>query len=330
MYLARKIIRNQTHFSIRETYRDVDCLKSRDLFYLGTDPSAYIIYPGGKSYYFHEEVEEVLIKQGVNPTQDELDRIFWEFLDPEIQRVIQGFERKAKNPISRPDMSNQDFYLFDKRRIHFLRFGSMDQKNLPQLPNRLFGELVGKSRDEIEQYFIKEEHIIRPRELIRYLAVIFGFQQHLLYSRPNQTDGRSQQGKVDTLFIESVCTLNKDDTFWAGMPRTDELQEYLRRYVILYFDHAVQQAAPIPRYLHEFMNRHRTYEPPKKVRLNMAEASRLFETTWENLRQMDSDVFTRLYRKQALKFHPDQGGSQETFVKLKKLYENLMKKKDRK
>jgi hypothetical protein len=78
------------------------------------------------------------------------------------------------------------------------------------------------------------------------------------------------------------------------------------------------------------MNRHRIYRPPKKVRLNMAEASRLFGTTWENLRQMDSDTFTRLYRKQALKFHPDQGGSQKTFIKLTKLYENLMKKKGRK
>jgi len=62
----------------------------------------------------------------------------------------------------------------------------------------------------------------------------------------------------------------------------------------------------------------------------VVEASRLFETTWENLRQMDSNTFTRLYRKQALKFHPDQGGSHKTFVKLTKLYENLMKKKGHK
>ena len=105
---------------------------------------------------------------------------------------------------------------------------------------------------------------------------------------------------------------------------------YLHRYVIAYFDYATQWVAPIPRYLHEFMNRHRTHQPPKKVRLNMAEASRLFETTWKNLHQMDSNTFTKLYRKQALKFHPDQGGDQKAFVKLTKLYENLLKKKSRK
>lgn len=323
MYLARNINSNQTDYIIRESYRDGDSLKSRDLFYLGPDPSKYIIYPGGKSYYFDEVVEDVLIERGARPTQDELDQIFWEFLDPEIQRVIEGFERKIKAPLSGPDIANHVFHLFDKRRTHFLRFGSMDQKRLSHLPNKFFGALRNKSRDEIEQYFMREEGIIRPRELIRYLSVIFGFQQHLLDSRPNQE-------KVDTLFIESVCALNNDETFWAGMPGTELLQGYLRRYVIAYFDFATQWVAPIPRYLHEFMNRHRTHQPPKKVRLNMAEASRLFETTWKNLHQMDSDTFTKLYRRQALKFHPDQGGDQEAFVKLTKLYENLLKKKDHK
>ena len=206
----------------------------------------------------------------------------------------------------------------------------MDQGNIGRLPPQLLTVLENKSRDEIEQYFMHEERIIRPRELIRYLSVIFGLQQSLLYARPDQTGSGIRQEKADTLFIESVCALNKDDTFWAGMPRTDELQGYLRRYVIFYFDHAVQLAAPVPRYLHEFMNRHRIYRPPKKVRLNMAEASRLFETSWETLRKMDGNAFTKLYRKQALKFHPDQGGSQKTFIKLTKLYENLIKKKERK
>ena len=330
MYLARTTIGNQTHYHIRETYPDGGCLKSRDLFHLGTDPSRYIIYPGGKGYYFDEVLEETLRELGLNPTQDELDGIFWDFLDPEIQRVIQGFERKTKTPPSGPDTVGQEFHLFDKRRIHFLRFGSMDQQDIQRMPDKFFRALNAKSRDEIEQYFMQEERIIRPRELIRYLSVIFGLQQHLVYSMPDQMAGNAQQERVDTLFIESVCALNQDNTFWTGMPMTGDLQGYLRRYVILYFDMAVQQSPSIPRYLHEFMNRHRSYRPPQKVRLNMAEASRLFETPWENLRQMDGNAFTRLYRKQALKFHPDQGGSQKTFVKLTKLYKNLMKKKGHK
>ena len=329
MYLARTNIGNQTHYNIRETFLDGDCLKSRELFYLGTDPSKYIIYPGGKGYYFDEVVEETLQEHGVNPTQEELDQLFWDFLDPEIKRVIRGFEKKTKTPPSVSDKGVQNYHVFDKRRVHFLRFGSMHQQRIHLIPDKFFRALKAKSRDEIEQYFMREERIIRPHELIRYLSVIFELGQRLLSVKSDQTGKSIQQEKVDTLFIESVCDLNRDDTFWAGMPRTDKLPGYLRRYVVFYFDYAVRQAAPIPRYLHEFMNRHRTYRPPKKVRLNMAEASRLFGTTWENLRQMDRETFTRLYRKQALKFHPDQGGSQKTFIKLTKLYENLMKKKDR-
>jgi len=330
VYLARKNNGYQTHYTIRETYRDGDCLKSRDLFHLGTDPSKYIIYPGGKGYYFDEVVEETLREYGVNPTGGELDRIFWDFLDPEIQRVIHGFERKTKKTLSGSDTVVENFHLFDMRRIHFLRFGSMDQRQIHRMPEKFFRALSAKSRDEIEQYFMREERIIRPRELFRYLSVIFDFQRHLLSSYTNQNDVRAQLEKVDTLFIKSVCVLNKDEIFWAGIPGTGKLQEYLRRYVILYFDHAGRPAAPVRRYMHEFMNRHRAYRPPKKVRLSMAEASRLFETPWKDLRQMDAGTFTRLYRKQALKFHPDQGGNQKAFVKLTKLYQNLMKKKDRK
>ena len=96
MYLDRKFNSDRTDYIIRESYQDGDTLKCRDLFYLGPDPSKYIICPGGKSYYFDEAVEGTLIKRGVKPTQDELDQIFWEFLDPETRRVIEGFERKSK------------------------------------------------------------------------------------------------------------------------------------------------------------------------------------------------------------------------------------------
>ena len=185
MYLAQKRNKQQTYYYIRETYRE-GCSEKPGSLPSGHRSTRYIIYPGGKGYYFDEVVEETLREHGVNPTQDELDRIFWEFLDPEIQRVIQGFERKAKTAPSGSDTIVQDFHLFDKRRIHFLRFGSMDQRDLHRLPDKFFRALLGKSRDELEQYFMHEERILRPRELIRYLFVIFGLQQHLLYSRPDQ------------------------------------------------------------------------------------------------------------------------------------------------
>ena len=132
---------------------------------------------------------------------------------------------------------------------------------------------------------------------------------------------------MDDFFIDAVCTLKDDETFWSGMTVSDRLSEYLVRYVIMYFDYGFPQVSPFQSYLYDFMNRHRSYVPPEKVRLNMAEAARLFETSWEKLKEMDVPSFGRLYRKLALKHHPDQGGNQETFVKLAKYYQGLVDKK---
>jgi len=327
MYISRNYIDCQLQYSIRETYQDGDCLKSRHLFDLGTDPSKYIIYPGGKGYYFDDAVQIALKQKGLNPTQDDLDPIFFEFLDPEIQRVIRGFERPtAKQPSYRRN-AEQSYHLFDMRRVHFLKFGSMNQRQLKQVPATVYGVLAGKSRDELEQHFIMAERIIRPRELFRYLATIFDLQAFLTEWYRNQNENKLLQSEMDLFFQDRVCDLYSDRTFWSGMPSKQGIAEYLRRYMILYFDHAGNWTHATPNYLHDFINRHRIYQPPKKVRLNIREASRLFETPWEILKQMNEKTFTRLYRKQALKLHPDQGGSQETFVKLAQHYERLLKKK---
>ncbi|MBT8370033.1 MAG: J domain-containing protein [Deltaproteobacteria bacterium] len=329
MYLSRNYIDHQTHYSIRETYQDGDYLKSRHLFNLGTDPSKFIIYPGGNGYYFDDAIQAALKEQGLNPTQDDLDPIFFEFLDPEIQRVIRGFERTAVKHPSHQSSQPQSLHLFDMRRLHFLKFGSMNQSQLQQVPAKFYRVLERKSRDELEQHFIMAERIIRPRELIRYLITIFDLQAAITDLLANPKKAGRLQSEMDILFLERVCDLFHDETFWSGMPSEQEIVVYLRRYMIFYFDQAGSRTPAIPSYLHDFINRHRTYRPPKAVRLNMQEASRLFDTSWHELKKMDLKTFTRLYRKQALKLHPDQGGSQKTFVKLSQIYQKLLKKKRR-
>jgi hypothetical protein len=137
------------------------------------------------------------------------------------------------------------------------------------------------------------------------------------------------QTQIDEFFIETVCQLNDDKEFWAGMAISGMLNEYLLRYVIMYFDYEFPHSSPFQNYLHDFVNRHRSYLPPKKLRLNREEASRLFEISWDRLKQMDLKSFNRLYRKMALKHHPDQGGSQEKFVKLANFYKSILRKKKR-
>lgn len=93
MYLARQRLNKDTYYSIRESYRDGPHFKKRILFELGVDPGRFIIYPGGNSYYYDEVIEDTLRQQGAHVTQEQLDDIFWEFLDPAVQRVINGFQR---------------------------------------------------------------------------------------------------------------------------------------------------------------------------------------------------------------------------------------------
>jgi hypothetical protein len=132
---------------------------------------------------------------------------------------------------------------------------------------------------------------------------------------------------MDAYFIQKICRLNDDTVFWSGMTASDALQPYLTKYAIMYFDYDFFASSPFQSYLNDFRNRHRQYRPPELVRKNMAEAAHLFETSWETLKKMDMKSFMRLYRKQALKHHPDKGGDQETFVKLTRLYEGILRKK---
>jgi len=329
MYLARIKINGQTHYFIRNTYQDGPYLKSRDVFELGTDPSKYIIYPGGRGYYYDEVLEDTLSQFGLHPDQDELDSIFWEFLDPEIKRVIRGFQRYSNKDKTDSLKTYPQVHLFDKRRIHYLKFAQMDQRNLSKLPLKLFQVLHGKSRDEIEQYFLVQELILRPNELRTYVYTIFDIQRFFHEVVATQKPQALNQTRLDEFFINVVCQLNDDKEFWAGMAMSDRLRDYLVKYVIMYFDNEFHQYSLFQHYLHEFINRHRTYRPPKKVRLNMEEAGRLFETSWERLKQMDLNSLNKLYRKMVLKHHPDKGGSHEIFVKLTKYYQGLLQKKIR-
>jgi hypothetical protein len=203
----------------------------------------------------------------------------------------------------------------------------MNQSNLSNMPAGLFKCLQHKSRDEIEQYFLHEERILKQHELKRYVITIFDLQQFLESACiQGRHEDMSQEG-MDLYFTQAVCRLNDDSVFWRGTADASGLKDYLIRYVIMYFDHAFPDKRPSRDNLYEFVNRHRRYVPPRKVQESMQEACRLFETDWNAIKQMNRRDFSRLYRRQALKHHPDQGGSEKTFVRLTRLYRQLLRKK---
>ena len=96
MYLARKHINGKIHYSFRESYRGNAYYKSRDLIDLGVDPTRFIVYPGGISFYIQEDIYDQLLRLGVQADNEPLERIFFPFLNNRTRRVIEGFSHKSR------------------------------------------------------------------------------------------------------------------------------------------------------------------------------------------------------------------------------------------
>lgn len=327
MYLARVRIHNQTHYFIRHSYRAGEYLKSRDLFDLGTDPTRFIIYPGGNSYYYDVDIIDALADQGVEVDQTSLDAIFFDFLNPEIQRVIIGFDRSyqgnTRKPTGQHPSSAIPPHLFDKRRFHFLRFGAKLRQQILRQPEKIFRPLLNKSRDELEQYFLKEEQVLKPHEIPVYVTTIFDLKQF----RPDPKTELSPLAQLDRHFLSNLCNLNRDIPFWSGTANGQKLHNYLIKYAIMYFDFGRSRSTGWQGYIHDFINRHRAYHPPPSVQVKIDEAEKLFGLSWKELRQLDKTTLSRRYRHLALKHHPDQGGDSELFSRLTQYYQALLDKK---
>ena len=332
LYLAQKNIAGKNHYFIRQSYRQEGTYLSRDIFDLGTNPAKYIVYPGGNAFYFDDAVIERLDALGIREGHDELEDIFWRFLKPDIKRALEHFRRREKRSNAPTKARTEDlaaqFHTFDKRRIHFLKFGSMEQRNLGRLPSKLFHMLRQKSRDEIEQKFIDMESVLKPTEYKAYTYVIFNLQYFFSQWFAKETPQMLDQQKVDEYFLDEICALNKDKMFWGGMDVDDSLHEYLARYVCMYFDYEYAPKSFIQEYIWNFVNSRRDYDPPNSAgAITLNEASSIFGQTKDALKKMSRRNLARLYRRRAQKLHPDKGGDHEKFVKLTQAYHALLRTK---
>ena len=307
---------------------------SRDLFDLGTDPGRFIVYPGGNSFYIHESIEERLNALNVNPEPHEVEDIFWRFLDPDIQRALEAFRNRQMNAGSRrvpktvKTPADDQFHIFDRRRILYLKCGRTDLRNIARAPRTLFQVLKAKSRDEIEQMIMEMERILAAREFKTYAYAVFNlqnfFNEWFARTAPKMLDPE----KVDEHFIAEICRLNGDPEFWCGMESGEGLHQYLVRYVLMYFDYDYAPESFIEEYIRNFINSRRDYRPPLKFRkADMDEAGALFKETPAALKKMSRKDLVRRYRQRVQKLHPDKGGDPGRFIKLTRAYHELLRSK---
>ena len=337
MYLARKRADGRMNYCLRESYPEDGRMLFRELFDLGPNPAAFINYPGGNSFYFDDGLLRNLANQGVADPDRELELIFFPFLKPDIQRIIQQMThlgRKKRRDYSREAMARRQagLHVFDRRRLFILRFGRLDSPAVILRPHKFLNVLLDKSRDEVEFYFQHLETRLRIREKKDYVYHSLNLARHFQQSSARLFPLGLDPEALDQAFIKEICRLNQDPDFIDPMPGQEidpnRLSDYLIPYAVLWFDFEFGQRPPRAAAFDEFIRMNSQYRPPPPPpSMEVADACRIFELNESEFRALSKKDLARLYRRMALECHPDQGGDPETFIKLKEAYERLQAEK---
>lgn len=335
MYLATKTEDGKKLYFIRESYLDGARWKSRDLVALGDDPGRWVHTPARTAYYIDETIEEALHAKGVEAGQEELEEIFWPFLDPAVRRVIRRHSpRRSANTAARISVSElaelqEGLHGFDKRRLHFLRYGATDLRGMSARPLRVYNRLLHKSRDEIEQMIEGMEASLRLNERRMYIYFVFDLQRFFSSPLAERYPQAMDPDRMDEAFLGEVCRLHADPGLFPGQEEGDGLDPVLVRYVIMYFDNEFQAPRAEWDDVRDFMRRHRSHGIPRRrrPRLPLEEACRLLDIDHALFEQLGLKQLAQSYRKKALECHPDRGGSHERFIRLTRAYRDLLARK---
>jgi len=265
--------------------------------------------------------------------EPELEELLWPFVEPSVKRKMEHFfsrgkspGRKGKTKIKLISCNGQTVGSFDKRRLHFLRFGSTDQGEVFSMPPALEVKLLNRSRDELEQYFLEAEAKLREVELKSYLYAALDLQSHFSEAYARSIPQALPPEKIDQAFLKELCLLNDNRIFWQDRTDYTHLPDYLIRYLILFFDSNFPRRNRAFDEAQEFMNGHRQFRwPERKETVSENEMALLFGENAETLHKANKKELTRLYRKKAKSMHPDKGGDQEEFIRLTTAYEELLR-----
>ena len=335
MYLAT-LTRGQTkHYEIRQSLpgNDHRYLEYQVVFDLGGDPGRYIERLSDDICYFSAELEDRLQQETSEDASLILEELLWDFLPAEEQTRLSIFRHRGKarvSALSEGERSaiEKDIHLFDRRRLYYLRYGAVDQSRIFRLNPKLYRPLLNKCRDEREFYLLDLEKALQHNELRTYVFAIFDLQRHFTESFSATMPEALDQIDIADFFIEEICSLNDDKSFWRTGTGGTSLHDHLIRSMIMFFDHGYGRRSLFDDFVREFMGRHRAfYWPEKKPTVSTGQAEKIFQRKWQKLQKMSRRELTRLYRERAKELHPDSGGNHEQFIELNGAYASLMARK---
>ncbi|MBU4263433.1 MAG: J domain-containing protein [Proteobacteria bacterium] len=336
LYLARDIMGGSLRYSLRQTYRDVktDLLLHREIFDLGGSPQQFIIYLGDNGYCIDNRVTDTIEPYIAGDAAEMVEELLWPFVRRDIRAKLEPFMNRGSykrlSPVTAAEKEaiDNEIHMFDRRRLHFLFYGAVDQSGLYRMPDKLCRRLLGKSRDEKEQYFIASEQVFYADQVKEYLFTIFNLQHHFNESFARIMPQALNQDQLDTFFVDELCRLSRDTIFWQGMDPAKGLQPYMIRYLIMFFDYDFSASQAINDYIRQFMNSHRQFRfPKKKSSMTTDKASEIFGEPVDKLTKLSKKELTKLYRKKAKELHPDTGGEHDEFVRLTEAFEQLQRQR---
>lgn len=335
MYLATVTSGRTRRYEIRQSIPGPDnrYLDYQVVFDLGADPTCYIEELSDDICYFSAELEERLQQETADDATIVLEELLWDFLPVEEQHRISVFRHRGRarvTPLSGAERTaiEKEIHLFDRRRLYYLRYGAVDQSRIYRLNPKLYRPLLNKCRDEREYYLQDLEKALHYNELKTYVFAIFDLQHHFNESFSATMPEALDQIDIADYFIQDICTLNSDTTFWRNDSPHDALHHHLVRYMIMFFDHGYGRRSLFDDFVREFMGRHRAFSwPDKKPTVSTGQAEKILQTRWARLQKMNRTELTRLYRKRAKELHPDSGGNHDEFIELNQAYASLMARK---
>lgn len=339
IYLHRSILTQPTQYSIRLSTWNPEKrhFHTTELIALGSSPENCINYPNDTSFQLDIDLVFRIEKHCGRDVETELEHLLWPFVDPTVQRKMDHFffrnsgENNFRANMKLLSCSGSPAHSFDKRRLHFLRFGSTDQGRVSHMPPRLEAKILNKSRDELEQYFLEEEARLREHELKTYLYTALNLQKHFNEAFARSIPQALPAEKIDDAFLKEFCLLNDDKEFWQERSDFSHLPEYLIRYLILFYDSSFPRRNRTSEQAQDFMDDHRQFGwPEQQNSVAKEDITAIFEESEETLKSADKKEITRLYRQKAKSLHPDKGGDHEKFVHLTEAYEQLLREKDNK
>jgi hypothetical protein len=334
MYLVRQHQKDSSiKYFIRHSYQSGSgTWLNKGLFDLGYDPEKYIVYVGDRAFYIDPAVEEAISSQGVVYNDKELEGIFMPFLEPEIRRVVEQFDKRGykRHRYSKAELAamQKDIHSFDRRRLCFLKFCHTDIENLSNQPLPFFNILLNKSRDEIEQLLEGMEFMLSPPEKRKYLYAIFDIPRRFSPRLTRFIPDAQDQDLIDKYLLEEICWLDRDSTFLdqGAVPwETKGIHPYLRKYLIQYFDVSYRRPVTDTGAGYRTKRDRSVWQPPAKSADK--KHFKAMGISAKEFSRMGKKEFVFLFRRKAKELHPDKGGNHEAFIALQQAYQVLIHRK---